>query len=197
MTNSALTRVRRTLERALYAVGGVTVLAMMVYIVANALSRTLFRYPFPASLEIVQYLMMPGLACLGFIAATLARRHVVADIIFDKFPAIGRKWLVVVNSVLCVVTLAVLVWFSWRNAVFAFERGFKAGFTDIPAWPLYFAIPVSLLICAALFAYDAWIQSRIAAGEEHVREEGSYLDDSLTEDQQELLAQARASGEVI
>lgn len=172
------------------------ILAMMVYVVANALSRTLFRHPFPASLEIVQYLMMPALGCLGFIAATLAHRHVVAEIIFDRFPAIGRKWLVVGNTLLSATILLVLVWFTWDQAIFAFERGFKAGYTEIVSWPLYFCVPASLLISAVLFVHDAWLQSRIAANKEpagavRVRDEG------LTEQQQDLVDQARAAGEVI
>lgn len=196
MSSSAMKRTGKALEIALYAVGGATVLAMMLYVVANALSRTVFRHPFPASLEIVQYLMMPGLGCLGFIAATLAHRHVVAEIIFDRFPAVGRKWLVVGNTILSALTLLVLVWFTWAEGLFAFERNFKAGFTDIPSWPLHLAVPVALFLSAALFAHDAWVQSRIAANKEPVSAARSR-DDGLTEEQQDLIDQARAAGEVI
>lgn len=196
-TDSLLKRGGRALELALYVVAGATVLAMMVYVVANALSRTLFRFPFPASLEIVQYLMMPGIASLGFIAATIARRHVVAELFFDRFPAIGRKWLVFTNSVIAILALGVLVWFTWEHAVFAFARGFNAGFTQIPSWPFYFAVSISLFICALLFARDAWVQARIAAGDTEVAESTSPLDEDLTPEQKKLIAQARATGEVL
>ncbi|MET7335444.1 TRAP transporter small permease [Nonomuraea sp. NPDC005650] len=137
--------------------GGVVVVAMMIYIVVNALSRTFFNYSLPASLEIVQYLLMPGLVSVGFVAATLADRHVTADMLYAWFPPAGRKWVVVGALVLSVLTLAVLVWFSWEHAVYALQRRFKAGYTDVPSWPLYFFVPITLGLSALLMAGKAVI----------------------------------------
>lgn len=175
----------------LHIVGGATIVVMMLFVVTSALTRTLLGSPVPATLEIVQYVMMPGLAALGIAAATLARRHIVADILFDRFPAAGRRWLAFATLLLGAAALAVLFWFTWAQAVVALERGVKAGYTDIPSWPLSFAISISLLASAVLFLRDAWIAARTPAEAETDRLE-------LTEaSPEELLRQGRRSGDVI
>lgn len=167
--NRKFGRLGHVLEILLYVAGGATVLFMMVYIVVNALSRTLLSYSLPASLEIVQFILMPALATIGFVAATLAHRHVVADLLYDFFPPAGRKWLAFGNLTLCAVTFAVLAWFTLEEAMFALERNFKAGFTDVPSWPMYFFVPISLFISLLLFSRDAWRESRVPVAERIVK----------------------------
>lgn len=152
---SVLDRAASWLRRVTAVVGGVIVVVMMLYIVVNALSRTIFNHSLTASLEIVQFLLMPGLVTVGFVAATLANRHVTADLLYSRFPLAGRKWVVVTAFVLSALTLAVLVVYSWDYAVYAHERHFKAGYTDVPSWPLYYFVPLSLGVSALLMAGKA------------------------------------------
>lgn len=154
-------------RRVTSVVGGVVVVVMMLYIVVNALSRTIFNYQLPASLEIVQFLLMPGLVTLGFVAATIADRHVTADLLYARFPLTGRKWVVVSAFALSALTLAVLVVYSWEFAVYAGERHFKAGYTDVPSWPLYYFVPITLGFSALLMGGKA-VRAALRPAESYV-----------------------------
>lgn len=172
-------------------VGGIALTAMMVYVVANALSRTLWNSPFGSSLEIVQYLMMPVVATMGFVAAQAARQHVTTEIMFGLFPPVGRKWLLVGVEVLSATVLLLLSWFTLDHALFAQERGFRAGYTDIPSWPVYFLIPLALVLCAGLMLRDAWRAVRAPA---HVTEE--VLGESELPGEAELYIEAETDAPV-
>lgn len=152
---SGLDRVTSLVRRVISLVGGVIVVVMMLYIVINALSRTIFNHSLPASLEIVQFLLMPGLVTVGFVAATLADRHVAADLLYTRFPLAGRKWVVVSAFALSALTLAVVVVYSWKYATYAGERRFKAGYTDVPSWPLYYFVPITLALSTLVLAGKA------------------------------------------
>lgn len=151
----SLTRTTSMVRVVTSVVGGVLVVAMMIYVVANALSRTLADHPLPAALEVVQFLLMPALVSIGFVAATVTGRHVLADIVFHLFPPAGRRLLTVATLVLSAGVLAVLAWFSAEHAMFAMERGFKAGYTEIPSWPMYFLIPIGLGSSTVILLRDA------------------------------------------
>lgn len=140
--------------------GGLGVFGLMLYVVANAVSRYVWNEPFNASLEIVQFLLMPAIVCVSLVAAQLARQHVTADIVFHFFPPSGRKWLAVGIDLLAAAVLAVLTWFTWSHAEFAKERDFKAGYTDIVSWPVYFFVPVAFGLCALLLVRHAWRGAR-------------------------------------
>lgn len=191
-TRAVTRQVSKWIERLLYAVGGATIVLMMLYIVVSAISRTLFGSPLSASLEVVQFWMMPGVASIGFIVATLAHRHVVADIIFHHFPHKARKWLLVANSLLCLTALAVLVWFTWQEAVLASSRNLMAGYTSLPSWPLYFAVSISLLVTAVLFGRDAFVQAHTPADQEPTAEAKADQ-----EQQPGPLAQVKITGKVV
>lgn len=146
--------------------GGLGVFGLMLYVVANAVSRYVWNEPFSASLEIVQFLLMPALVTVSLVAAQLARQHVTADILVHFFPPAGRKWLGVGIDLLAAAVLAVLTWFTWLHAEFAQEREFKAGYTDIVAWPVYFFVPVAFGLCALLLVRDAWRGARTPVDEQ-------------------------------
>lgn len=146
--------------------GGLGVFGLMLYVVANAVSRYVWNEPFSASLEIVQFLLMPALVTVSLVAAQLARQHVTADIMVHFFPPAGRKWLAVGIDLLAAAVLAVLTWFTWSHAEFAQERDFKAGYTDIVAWPVYFFVPVAFGLCALLLVRDAWRGARTPVDEQ-------------------------------
>lgn len=132
--------------------GGVILVPMTIYIVANALSRKLLAAPFPFSVEVVQYWFMPALVCLGFIIAELRGQHVAADLLFNRFPSTGRKWLTACTSLLGAVTMAALTWFTLSEAVRANRMELVAGSTPLPIWQFYFLPPIAFAITTALLA---------------------------------------------
>lgn len=128
---------------------------MMVHVTANAVMRTYLDRPIEHTLEIVQYWYMPLIALLGFVAAQLHGQHIATDLVFAKLPRSIQR------TVLCsVLSLAALLaagcaWFGWAEAVEAQEIGKSAGISTIPAWPVYYVVPIVFGVLTVQFAVEA------------------------------------------
>lgn len=145
-------RWERYLTIGLLIPGAAMLVVMMVYTTANALSRTLLNHPLPASIEITQYWFLPVLATLGFVLAQLANQHVEADLFYTGFPPAAKKWLTFGIQAFMLVVLAAGVYFTLQEALYAMDKGIRAGYTPIPAWPAFFLVPLSFAGMIAVIA---------------------------------------------
>ena len=74
--------------------GGVLVMAMMLHIVADVLSKWLFNFPLDGTLEIVSHYYMVGLIFLPLAFVQQKGSHIVAEI-FTYFPFTAPSMLMV------------------------------------------------------------------------------------------------------
>lgn len=147
-------RWERVLAYILAVPSAATLLVMMLYVVANALSRRLLNAPLPNTLEITQYWFMPIIGSIGFLAAQLANQHVSADLFWDRFPPRSRRWLTLGILLVTFVTVIGFAWCGFIEAMDATRHNVHAGFTDIIAWPVYWLVPLSFLGMAVLLVID-------------------------------------------
>lgn len=174
-------RWEKVLEVILLVPGGLLLLVMLVYVVANALARTLFQATLPASIELTQYWFMPLVVSVGFVSAQLVGQHVDADLFFSWFSDPGKKYLMVGVRLFSAIVLGFWAWFSLNEALYALDKGIRAGYTDIPAWPVYFAIPLAFAGMTALLVIQAWRALRSPA---------SSFDESIEEQMEEELKES-------
>jgi len=141
--------------------------AMMLHITANALLRTFKNEPLPNTLEITQYWYLPIIAFLGFIAAQARGQHIAADLIYERFPEVTKRYVLAVLSVLAAGVCLGFAWFGWGEAVHAQEIGKTAGVSDLVAWPPYYLVPLAFGVMVVQFLYAAF--KAVATGEiQHV-----------------------------
>lgn len=133
----------------------VVTFVMMVHITANALLRTFKNEPLPNTLEITQYWYLPIIAFLGFIAAQARGQHIAADLIYERFPEVTKRYVLAVLSVLAAVVCLGFAWYGWGEAVHAREIGKTAGVSDVVAWPPYFLVPLAFGVMVVQFLYSA------------------------------------------
>lgn len=129
--------------------------AMMLHITANALLRTFKNDPLPNTLEITQYWYLPIVAFLGFMAAQARGQHIAADLIYERFPEVTKRYVLSALSLLAAVVCFGFAYFGWGEAVHAHEIGKTAGVSDVAAWPPYYLVPVAFGVMTVQFLYAA------------------------------------------
>ncbi|WP_436698047.1 TRAP transporter small permease [Nocardioides sp. BYT-33-1] len=148
-------RATRAVELAIEVPAVLVTFVMMVHITANAISRTFFDNPMPNTLEITQYWYLPIVAFLGFIAAQLRGQHVAADLLYERFPAVTRKYVLAVVFLLAAAVSLGFARYGWDEAVHAMDIRKTAGVSDLPAWQPYFLAPIAFASLTVQFAYAA------------------------------------------
>ncbi|ALJ18858.1 TRAP transporter small permease [Microbacterium sp. No. 7] len=149
-------RWERVLEIVLLAPGALVLLVMLVYVVANAVTRTTLRFSLPASIELTQYWFMPLVAGIGFVGAQMVGQHVDADLFYGWFSDRAKRWLTICVRLFAAAFMLFWAWFALQEALYAQNKGIHAGYTDIPAWPAYFIIPLAFAGMAVILIIQAW-----------------------------------------
>lgn len=145
----------RALELAIEIPAVLVTFVMMVHITANAISRTFFNNPMPNTLEITQYWYLPIVAFLGFIAAQLRGQHVAADLLYDRFPQVTKRFVLAAMFLLAAGVSLGFARFGWEEALHAKEIEKTAGVSDLPAWQPYFLAPLAFGALTIQFGYAA------------------------------------------
>jgi TRAP-type C4-dicarboxylate transport system permease small subunit len=128
---------------------------MMIHVTLNALLRTFADNPLPNTLEITQYWYLPIVAFLGFIAAQHRGQHIAADLIFERLPHLVRPYVLAFMFALCALLCAGFAWFSWPEALDAYEVRRTAGVSTLISWPTYFLPPIAFAILTVQFLWSA------------------------------------------
>ncbi len=148
-------RAARTLETVVTWSAVIVLLAMLVHVTANALMRSLLDRPIAHTLEMVEYWYMPLLTLLGFVVAQQRGQHIAADLLFERLSGGARTIVAVGGNLLGVVVCGAVTWYSFGEAQHARDIGAAAGLSDIPAWPVTYAVPLVFGALAVQFLRGA------------------------------------------
>lgn len=166
---------------------------MMVHIAANALLRALGGSPINHTLELTQYWYVPIIALLGFVAAQARNEHITADLIFDKLPAVTRRWVLGFGYVVTAVVMAGFAWYGWEEALHSAKIGDTAGVSTLISWPVAFLVPLVFASLTVQFGYVAYravmhpntveelIAAKVADDERYGEAKSSHTPDSEEE----------------
>ena len=139
-------KIERAIVISLSALAGLGVLALMVHVVANAVSRATVSVPINGTLEYVGNWYLPIIVLCAFALAQQKRQHVEARILFDKAPGRVKSEFETAGYLLTLVVAGMFAWSSLLNAVDAMEIGRTAGVSGIVVWPAYFAVPLGFFL---------------------------------------------------
>jgi len=121
----------------------IVLFVMMIHVTANALLRAFASHPIPNTLEITQYIYLPIIALLGFMAAQARGEHIVADLVTHYFPTSVRRAVLAGGYVLAALVMFGFAWYGLEEALHAREIGRTAGVSTVVSWPVFFLIPLS------------------------------------------------------
>ena len=148
--------VRPNRLRLLIEVPAVIVLfVMMLHVTANALLRTFASSPIQNTLEITQYIYLPIIALLGFIAAQARGEHIVADLVTHHFPRPARRGVLFTGYTAALIVTGGFAWFGLEEALHARDIGQTAGVSTVVSWPALFLVPIVFAVLTVQFGIAA------------------------------------------
>ena len=132
--------------------GGLALVALLILIVGNVILR-LTGYIMPGSYEVAE-LIIPIIAGVAVLSATLSGSHVAIDLVFDRFPGAVRQRIAIAMAL-----AGALYWLvvAWASALVAFRSTRLGVYTEvlgISVTPLRW---LWVAVCCCVAAYlAAW-----------------------------------------
>lgn len=150
---NTLSRLADKFTEFLSYVGMIGVLAMMMHICADIVSRTLFGVSVPATLEMVTRYYMLMLVLLPLAWVEKNRAMIAVEVFSGVFCKLCDRVLDVLVSLACAGVYFILLISTWQKAVEQYNIGsyIIALDTQIYVWPGYFTLPfgfgMAALVC--------------------------------------------------
>lgn len=136
-------------------ISGITVLAMMLFIVYDVAARNLFSSSIRGGFEIVQNYFMPLAVFPGLAYVYSSGVLPKMDLVLERTGKKVQKILVIFMLLIELFVLVLLIQFSWEYAMSGFERkmAFPAAGTLYTLYPFLFLIPIafSMILVENLF----------------------------------------------
>jgi|SRR5690625_2481944 len=149
-----LLKINNKLNKGLSLISAVVLIVMMVHILAHALGRYFFSSPIYGTNEIVQYWYLPLVALLGIPAAQLQKQHITVTLVTGRMAFRNAAIFKIFAALLGAAVSGLWTWYGFQEALRRMEMGATAGVTDIVIWPIYFLVPITFLLLAALYVID-------------------------------------------
>lgn len=168
MSGSSDTPVARRYLLPAIQVPAVIVLAlMMTHVTANAFMRAFMNSPIQNTTEITQYIYLPIIALLGFLAAQIRGEHVVADLLSGVMHGLARRAVLAFGHLLVALITFGFGFYGWGEARDAHAIGQTAGVSDVQTWPVYYLVPLVFLTMSVLALASAVRSLRDVQGMTH------------------------------
>jgi TRAP-type C4-dicarboxylate transport system permease small subunit len=145
---------------------------LVLHVIADITSRTLFNHPLPATLEVTQYWWMMAIVFGGLGLSQLRGDHIRATVVPELLDRRWRRGADIFAVVLLLVLSMGLAWYGWQAAVGSFAiRQESTSSPAVPIWPLIFLVPVgavSLILQCVATIYEIATGEELDAGAEEV-----------------------------
>ena len=145
-------KILRFVSRLLNIIAGVSVTVMMLLTVADVLLRA-GGHPIIGTYEIVALLLALVIG-FGIPEVSLDRGHVSMEFLLDKFPKRGRKVMLMLTRVLCLILFACI-----GVNLFSVAAGFRASgevspTIQLPFYPIAYGVAVCCLLECCVLIFD-------------------------------------------
>ena len=121
--------------------------AMIVIVVYDIVSRTLFKAGIPGTVEINEYLLI----IVGFMGITMANRlggHITVDLLYNKIPPSFQPIIDCLNNIILLGFSIVFLYAGFEKAVSAYTAGETNWFGPhvLPVWYFRWTVPISFFL---------------------------------------------------
>jgi TRAP-type C4-dicarboxylate transport system permease small subunit len=132
---------RKVYENLEEIAGVVLLVIMSVFAFVNVVTRYFIQYSF-ASTEEIEVACLVWLTMLGAAAGFRRGIHLGFNLLELRFPNLGRNILSPLASILTIITVCILIWFSLFQIRDEFVLKITSEALSIPHWLYTLAIPV-------------------------------------------------------
>ncbi|MGE0312562.1 MAG: TRAP transporter small permease [Lautropia sp.] len=137
------------LRRALGALAGLSLFAMMMLTVVDVVGRKFIGESLVGSLELTELAMLLLIFC-ALPLASLAGEHVVLDMLDTLLPDRIRRWQHVISNLISAALMGAVGWFLFERAARTASMGDETAQLAIPIAPFHDAAAVLVLVTAAM-----------------------------------------------
>jgi C4-dicarboxylate transporter DctQ subunit len=158
LKKSSLRRLIRNTNGVMGLIGGLGAIALVLLTTMEVVRRYFLNRPTEWVLEISEYLIIL-VAFVGMAYAMQVGAHVMVDIIYRRYPGLGKRTADLIVGVLSLTFWAVLTWTALQQSLVYLERNTRSEtLLAVPQfYPMMLVVLGSLFCCfqALLMIYDA------------------------------------------
>lgn len=149
------------LPRVSLIVGGAGLCLMVGLVVAGIISRNVFNYSLPFSVEYSEYLI-PVVAFWGAAYTLRKEGHVNADIVLHRLPDRSRQWFILIGYLLGLVYLIIVVRYTSQLALTSIKMHYVSMYpTETPIGYIQLMIPIGLSLFALQLVIEIIRKARL------------------------------------
>ena len=152
-----LDRLADRVAQALALIGAIGVIALLLHVGIDVITRNLLGRPIPATNEIVSRYYMVLIAFLPLAWVERAGAMISVEVLEGMLPRAALRLSDALVAILATLVYAGIAWVTWGDAVKNWRTG---SFVDvlgmtIPVWPTYFLPPAGFALAASITALRA------------------------------------------
>lgn len=151
----AIDRTVHVVERGTALISGFGIFIMMMFGVAQIVSRKVLNWPIPGYIDIVE-IMMTFLVFLGLAYTERLGGHIRMEILVNQLK--GRTlWLFELTGIIVgLFVCAVLMKYSWDHAIRAYDSGDSTIDIQLLWWPSKMVVPAALTLLFIRLLVSLW-----------------------------------------
>ncbi|WP_323038751.1 TRAP transporter small permease [Gemmobacter sp.] len=142
-----MNRFTEIVGRGLVGLAELSVVAMLILVVADVVSRAVFNISIPGIDTIVASYLMVAVSFLPLALLHLLEENIAVDFLRNMVPDAMKDIFDIIAHLLAVAYYGLGAWIFYLVAVEAFHiREYVTGTWDVPIWPARILMPLGLLV---------------------------------------------------
>lgn len=147
----------------------ILMVAAVIIVTMQVLTRYLLKIPLPWSEEIARYMFL-WLTWVGAAYATKERKHVRIDIVYNSLKPGAKKICDVISTLVWIGFLAMMSYLSLKLTASVASGGQIAVGSGLPMWIPYASIPTGMILMLFRLLQNCWYDFKAAKAN---KEEGA------------------------
>lgn len=137
------------LTKAQAFIAGIALAAMILLVCANIILRQIYK-PISGTFELVA--LFGAVATAFALSFTQAKRmHIAVDLLVDRFSEHTRRWLKLINGIICSVFFALVAWQITSWSLVLIREGELTETLQIPFYPFTLAVAFGCALLSLVF----------------------------------------------
>lgn len=150
----------RRLNHLIGSVSAYFLIPLMLVTASDVLTKNLFNYPIPGTLELSQYLLAVFIL-LGLAYTQQVKAHVRVSILTSRLPLSAQFILTIITTLISLFIFSILVWQGW---IVGIEERTVSDMLRVPQYPFRLLVAVAAFLVCLELLIDLWESVEKLAG---------------------------------
>jgi len=131
-------------------IGIVGLLTMLLFVAIHVIRSNIFLLPLKGATELISFTQIIVISC-AMAANFFVGRHISIEFVFDNLPALLRKLVDKIISIIMFLFFSVFAWRSFLYGSSLYRAGEVSSSARIPLFPFAYVITIGSLIAALYY----------------------------------------------